>query len=47
MKKLQALLDAASDPRTMAGLARPADRASNEPGNIVTMPSWARDTTTV
>jgi len=47
VKKLQALLDAASDPRTMAGLARPADRASNEPGNIVTMPSWARDTTTV
>lgn len=35
VKKLQALLDAASDPRTVVGLARKADFPSNEPGNVV------------
>ena len=45
MAKLQALLDAASDPRTALGLVQ-ADRASNEPGNVVDIVPWAHDTTT-
>jgi hypothetical protein len=43
---LQALLDAAADPKAVFGLARRADEPSDEPGTIVSI-QWASDITVV